>query len=256
MLRPYIGITGITDEREQDALLAHMEQTGLAWPKNGEHIGMAGYAVDWDAITSGRPRGPRYVASIRTLGELIGQARRKALTMVHFTPSDSERFAEDALDFLDQCPLPPYALQLNNIQPNRRDLRRIVRGHPHTRLIFQLGSDMLAREMESVWRMLWDIHRNVRGVLLDPSLGTGTSDDADRSIAIAQYMRDQHPNITVGFAGGFTADNVSARIRTIRAAFGDRFSIDCESDLRDDADTLDLDRARAYLTNAAEAMRS
>jgi hypothetical protein len=96
-------------------------------------------------------------------------------------------------------------------------------------------------------------------VLIDPSAGRGKSFIIEDSLELELYRGlRQLSYLTVGFAGGFTGDNVAKRLEKIKTAVDSaRFCIDAESGVRDEVnpahgdDLLNLQKVRSYLQAAA-----
>lgn len=98
-------------------------------------------------------------------------------------------------------------------------------------------------------------------VLIDPSGGRGMPFDLESSIATYSELKEQCPQVTVGFAGGFTGENVAQRLKEMIQHLGDdHFCIDAEGGLRDKItpaygdDLLNMEKVREYLQSASSVI--
>lgn len=94
-------------------------------------------------------------------------------------------------------------------------------------------------------------------VLIDPSGGRGIPFDLESSVKIYSEIKNCCPDLTIGFAGGFTGENVASRLKDIIQRIGtDEFCIDAEGGLRDKItskygdDILNIHKVESYLKAA------
>ena len=99
-------------------------------------------------------------------------------------------------------------------------------------------------------------------VLIDPSGGRGLEFDLKQSVQLYQELREKCSDLVIGFAGGFTGENVESRLTDLILMIqSEEFCIDAEGGLRDKLtlaygdDLLNPLKVRNYLQNAAKALK-
>lgn len=103
---------------------------------------------------------------------------------------------------------------------------------------------------------------SINYVLIDPSGGRGLEFDLDSSVILYSKLKERCPNLIIGFAGGFTGENVSLKTRKLIERLGDNsFCIDAEGGLRNKItsvygdDLLDIKKVRKYLQSASSILK-
>ena len=98
--------------------------------------------------------------------------------------------------------------------------------------------------------------------LIDPSGGRGIEFDLEKSLKIYSELKRTSPDLTIGFAGGFTAENTASRLQNIVGGIGEsNFSIDAEGGLRDKItekqgdDAVNIGKVEAYLKAASRIFK-
>jgi hypothetical protein len=263
---PYIGITGLASQEEVERVIAEFHQAG--YTMNSPHLPMLGFLVSCESLSNPtlRPVNRRYprFADVR---DLLKQTGRRVFTMIHYE-SGLYALAEQVTRMFDRiyeeglC----RAIQLNIPWPNVSQVQLLKREFPELKIVFQLShksieamSDAPAKDIVD---RLEDYGDSLSYVLIDPSAGRGKAFEIENSFELELYYGlSQLPYLTLGFAGGFTGDNVARRLEKIKAATGrTNFCIDAESGLRDQVtkaygdDLLNIEKVKAYLQAAASVL--
>jgi hypothetical protein len=237
---PYIGVTGFTAPEEVSAALA-------ALPVGHSHLIMVGVLASSKTLARKPNRYPRRYPSIDSISEIFpGDAR--CLNLIHYSTDDRATLAEqiESLCWLGAPNLGGF--QLNIAWPKPGDLRAL-RGSK-LRVVLQLGRMALvdcrplgaALHLDDYWGLITD-------VLIDMSGGRGEPLDLTTTLAYARTIRDRHPWLGVGVAGGLSADS-GETLRALAAEFPG-LSIDAEGRLRTADDRLDVSAMSAYVSLAA-----
>ena len=262
MTKPYIGITGPVMEQEVRSLVQEFERAGysLASP----HIPMIGYLVSYKTL-NGQPTENRRYPKIKDLPKLLEAAKGKVLTMVHYNTKEQETLASQVGQILtlpytsSQC----RALQLNVVWPLVNQTKLIKDIFPEMKIVFQASHK--AMENKTLSQIISGIKAygdSITYVLIDPSGGRGIEFDLETSVQLYQELREKCPDLVIGFAGGFTGENVESRLTDlILMTQSEEFCIDAEGGLRDKLtpaygdDLLNLAKVRDYLQNASAVLK-
>lgn len=251
-IRPFIGITGITQEEEMESL-AH------TWgnPDDKKHALQLGLAVaNYDI-----PASPvRYVKDARALTSLSrSAAERELVAAIHYNPQTDETCIPDLLERLRG----PYhdgacrVVQVNTYKPNRHVLGAVREKYPEMNIISQFGPNVLANCPRTIAGIVGGYRGEIDAVLLDVSRGQGKDMDVKKCADIVRAVRDIAPETGAVLAGGFSKDNVRERVGYFKDTFRDgEFSIDAEGKLRDADDKLRLSDSQEYLRRALESFSS
>ena len=280
--QPYLGITGPVTREEVDALCKEFSDANYKnysiqnhstpnppAPNQPTHLLMLGFLVSYKTLHGQTTTNRRYF-SIEQISKLVTGLPPSVLPMIHYNSREMETLAEQVTKIFDEATEAGMyatglcrALQLNIVWPNAAQVGEIKNKFPAMRLVFQASQ----KAMEG--RTPTEIAEGIRSygdvfsyVLIDPSGGKGIEFDIQHSLAVYNTVRNKLPDLTVGFAGGFTGDNVTERVEQIAQRIGTKyFCIDAEGGLRDKItpeygdDVLNLTKARAYIRNAAKGLK-
>ena len=130
-------------------------------------------------------------------------------------------------------------------------------------IIFQASRKVMeGKNPKQIAAEIRDYDSLVNYVLIDPSGGKGELFDLNKSIEIYYALSDKCPEITVGFAGGFTGKNVLSRADYIVEKIKSRdFCIDAEGGLRDKLserygdDLLSIEKVIEFTQSASNVLR-
>lgn len=260
--KPYVGITGPTTIEEVSSLIEEFSTAGYFM--HSPHIPMLGYLISHKTLR-GQPTANRRYPLAQDLPKLIEAAQGQALTMVHYNTKEHSTLASQVGEIFsvlyaaNKC----KALQLNVVWPEISQVKLIKNIFPEMQIVFQAShkamEDKTPPEIAAGINAYGD---SISYVLIDPSGGKGQEFDLEHSLSVYREIREKSPELTVGFAGGFTGENVEARVKEIISQTGqDDFCIDAEGGLRDKLsgeygdDLLNLAKARAYLQEAARVLK-
>ena len=263
---PYIGITGPVTREEVDALCREFADTSNhPAPNQPTHLPMLGFLVSYKTL-HGQTTTNRSYPAIEKIPELVAQLPPSVLPMIHYNSREIETLAEQITKIFDAgmyatglC----RALQLNIVWPDAEQIGEIKNKFPAMRIVFQASQKaMESRTPKEIAEGIQSYGDVFSYVLIDPSSGKGIEFDVEHSLAVYNAVRDKLPNLTVGFAGGFTGENVAERVKQIAQRIGTKdFCIDAEGGLRDKItqeygdDILNLTKAGAYIRNAAKELK-
>lgn len=248
--KPYVGITGITTQEELDKTLAIADGAGFGPSK--DHNVMVGFLATTETVNGVRCRSPRHVANVRVLAALMKVTAERAFAVIHFE-TDGPTFAPPLSHLLLHiADLPTNAgVQINGTS-TPADVRRLRDDYPHVTLINQLRPELLRQGDDAVLAAIAAYRGEFAHVLIDPSCGLGIDLDVSRATKLACAIVARFPDVTVGFAGGFSGTNAEQRVRAITAGFGStEYCIDVEGKVRDKKDLLSIDLVRGYFEAAA-----
>ncbi len=259
MKTPYIGITGpvTVDEVRQ----VGQAFKGAGFTKNSQHVPMIGILVSYKTLTNQPTQNRRYPKYEEVPG-LIEAASEFGIPMVHYNSREPLTLAHQLHRILESSRGKCQGVQLNISWPGIEELTRARENSRYADFVIQLShSAMQDLNPEEIARRVKRYVTVADYTLIDPSGGRGKEFDLENSLAIYQALKLHVPNTQVGFAGGFTEDNVKARLQTLRQRLGTKtFCIDAEGGLRDKLsdspadDVLNMHKVRAYLEKAAEAL--
>lgn len=263
--KPYIGITGAASREEVESIIQEFNMAG--YTMNTPHIPMLGFLVkDKNLNELNTPVGNRY-PRFNDIRDLLEQAKGRVLTMIHYCPSK---------DPLVRLPLPLaidqifkkvqmfyddglcMSVQLNISWPDDVEVKSIKDNYRDMQIVFQLRKQMIQDESRKVIvEKLKKYDSCLSYVLIDPSAGKGREFDIDESTALYHEIKQQLPDLTVGFAGGLAGQNCVEKLgKIIMALQSSDFCIDSESGVRDkQADTLKIEKVKKHLQEVALVLK-
>lgn len=245
--KPYVGITGITELAQSEALVAIAEDIG--WPRS--HKLMIGALVSYKGLAFGKLANPSQYIGVDQIDEvLVGDAR--VLNLIHYNSRAEGQYAQ----LHDVVRRVRYAdgLQLNIDWPGEAQLRRL-RERIYTTVVLQVGSrayKSIGARPDRLVERLRSYSGLVDYVLIDPSSGTGTPFSSDFALTTLQALVDSRLPMKWGIAGGLSPDNL-AKLEPLLWLYP-KLSWDAQGRLRDKQDNLDLGRCRAYLEASADSI--
>ena len=260
--KPYVGITGPVDVQETKDICREFAEAGYSM--ESPHIPMLGFLVSYKTLNGQATQNRRYPPA-NSLPELLRATDGQVLTMVHYNSKEIETLSNQVAQIFDGvyenglC----RAIQLNIVWPDIGQVARIKEQHPDMQVVFQASHKAMdGKTPNQIAKGVLDYRDSISYVLIDPSGGRGMPFDLESAVAIYSELREQCPNLTVGFAGGFTGENVAPRLRDIlKQIEEDKFCIDAEGGLRDKItsaygdDLLNIGKVRGYLQSASSVLR-
>lgn len=239
----YIGVTGFMSRAEVDAAVGTMraESTRLLM------VGVLASAKN--VFRQEEVKFPNRYPNVGAYRALFCDSPR-VLNLIHFATDDPPslfvHFARLCIRggrFLD-------GFQLNMVWPDParirdqffdRDMRVVLQIGRQAALRYDNDPDKIARAIDPYKGVVTDI-------LFDESGGKGVPFNGKFATRCLQFIRDRHPDLGLGIAGGLSGSTVR-RLEPIVSEFPE-ISIDAEGGLRTKRDHLDLEKVQAYLTEA------
>lgn len=260
--KPYVGITGPVNVQETKDICREFSEA--SYSMENPHIPMLGFLVSYKTLNGQATQNRRYPLT-NSLPELLRATDGQVLTMVHYNSKETDTLSNQVAEIFDGvyenglC----RAIQLNIVWPDISQVARIKEQHPNMQVVFQASHKaMNGKTPNQIAKGVKDYGDSINYVLIDPSGGRGMPFDLESSVAIYSELREQCPNLTIGFAGGFTGENVAPRLREIlKQIEEDKFCIDAEGGLRDKItsaygnDLLNIEKVRGYLQSASSVLR-
>ncbi len=255
--RPYVGITGPVSVLETRALCEEFAKADYSM--ESPHIPMIGFLVSYKTLNGESVKNRRY-PPVDLLPALLHESSGKVLNMIHYNSRDTGTLSCQVAKIFngtyeeDLC----RALQLNIAWPDVRQVEKMREKYPDMQIVFQASDKVMRGKTPN--QIAWgikDYNDLVDYVLIDPSEGRGESFDLESSIAVYSELREQCPGLTIGFAGGFTGENVALKSREIIRRTGeDCFCTDAEGGVRDKVgDDLNLVKFGRYLWAASLVLK-
>ncbi len=252
MPTPYVGVTGVVSPQEVEAVVN--EFTSAGYSMTSPHIPMLGVLASFKSL-NGQPTSRRY-PKIELLPELMRAAAGRVLTMVHYNSREFGLCGQVNRVFKDLykdglC----RALQLNIVWPDIYQVMLIKGDFPEMKIVFQANQQAMAgRTTLEIVNGIARYGSSLDYVLIDPSGGRGKEFSIDDSMEVYRELRESLPRLTVGFAGGFTRENVKAKVTELKTRTeSTNFCTDAEGGLRDKKsdekgdDVLSISKVRGYL---------
>lgn len=260
--KAYVGITGPINIQETREICREFSEAG--YTMNTPHTPMLGFLVSYKTL-NGQPTKNRRYPPVKGLPELLQATDGRVLTMVHYNSKEMDTLSNQIAQIFDGvyedglC----RAIQLNIVWPNINQVAKIKEQFPDMRIVFQASHKAMdGRTPSQIAEGVRAYRDSLSYVLIDPSGGRGVPFDLESSVAIYSELREQCPDLTIGFAGGFTGENVALRLREIIQQIGEKdFCIDAEGGLRDKVtaaygdDLLNIEKVRGYLQSASSILK-
>lgn len=260
--KAYVGITGPVNVQETRDICREFSKAGYTLETS--HIPMLGFLVSYKTLNGQATLNRRY-PPVSTLSELLQTTEGKVLTMVHCNSKEMDSLSNQVAQIFREvyekglC----RAIQLNLVWPDLSQVAKIKEQHPKMQIVFQAShTAMDGKTPTQIATGIKTYGNLISYVLIDPSGGRGIPFDLESSVAIYSELREQCPDLTIGFAGGFTGENVAPRLKDLIQQIGEiNFCIDAEGGLRDKItsaygdDLLNLKKVREYLQSAASVLK-
>jgi hypothetical protein len=262
--KPYVGITGVTSQKEMREVAEEFKT--VDYTLQTPHIPMVGVLVSYKTLNHQQTNNLRYPELHQVPGILV-EGMGKVFPMIHYNSRKTDTLADQISSLfggiydIGLC----RGLQLNIPWPNIAQVREIKKRFPLMKIVFQLSkSAMEGLHPEKIGERIKEYDESIDYVLIDPSGGRGKElqlNSDQKYLQIDSLLQEEMPDITIGFAGGLSGDNVSEKVnKIIEARLTTNFCIDAEGKLRDKFsdrngdDKLNIDKVRMYLQSASSAL--
>lgn len=260
--KPYVGVTGAASCEEVESIIQAFITAGFTM--DSPHIPMLGFLVSTENLKKpDTPIGNRY-PRFNVVEDLLKQVKNRALAMIHYCQSKNpaERLppAAEVIRIFESADIYNSGLcksvQLNTIWPDKAQVRAIKIKYADMQIVLQLRREMIQGQLcqDVVTEIREKYGKYLSYVLIDPSAGEGVEFDVAESTAFYHELKNQLPDLMVGFAGGLAGEDCEGKLRTIVKELGGQadFCIDSESGFRDKpTDTLEIERVRSHLQEVA-----
>lgn len=260
--KAYVGITGPVNVQETIDICGEFFKAGYTLETS--HIPMLGFLISYKTL-NGQPTPNRRYPPVSALSELLQATEGKVLTMIHYNSKEMDSLSDQVAQIFDGiyekglC----RAIQLNIVWPDLSQVAKIKEQYPEMQIVFQAShTAMDGKTPTQITTGIKTYGNLISYALIDPSGGRGIPFDLESSVAIYSELREQCPDLTIGFAGGFTGENVAPRLKEILQQIGEiNFCIDAEGGLRDKItsaygdDLLNLGKVKGYLQSTALVLK-
>lgn len=251
---PYVGITGLQTVDDVMNFVRMADTPGLP-----DKI-MLGFTCSnkrlADPDSSGKTS-PSLNSVIQMLPKLVKY--KCYLPMMHYYTSDLSKLAEEIKFLFSHLYTQGLcrAVQLNAEWPDIMALREIKDALPELQIVLQLPKQALTAYDGIIVEKASHYNSHIDYLLIDPSGGTGDDVDIERGARLINVLSRAMPNVTLGIAGGFSADNVGVRVASLNRMTTAPYCIDAQGKLRTyvtpKVSQLDIAKCMMYLANANHA---
>lgn len=260
--KAYVGITGPVNIQETRDICKEFSEAGYSM--ESPHIPMIGFLISYKTL-NGQPTGNKRYPPANTLLNLLQATNGQVLTMVHYNSREIDTLSNQVAQIFDGvyekglC----KAIQLNIVWPDINQVARIKEQYPDMQVVFQASHKATdGKTPNQIAQGVRNYGDSISYVLIDPSSGRGMPFDLESSVAIYSELREKCSDLTIGFAGGFTGENVALRLNEILQKIGEsNFCIDAEGGLRDKItsaygdDLLNIEKVRGYLQSTSSVLK-
>lgn len=260
MKKPYLGITGVANRTELSRCLFAFDKYGL-FRDECSHIPMIGLLISHKIFEESYPHKRIFVTVGDTfeLLELIG--KKRVFKTIHYN-SPNEKFSSEVIDILERKQNGTVlgemvdGVQINILNPDNTQIKRIKERFPLLDLILQVNTKMI-KNKDDIKALKRYSNREIDRILIDPSRGKGKSIDLYSLSEVSKYkiIKKTFTAQTIGFAGGFTGENISPRFDRISEMLGTHLvSIDTQSGIQG-VDEMDQKEMESYVSGFMKALR-
>lgn len=260
--KPYVGITGPVTVKETKEICGEFSEAGYSM--NGFHIPMLGFLVSYKTLNGEVTPNRRY-PPVNSLLDLLRATEGQFFTMVHYNSKEVGTLSNQVIQIFDGvyednlC----RSIQLNIVWPEIDQVRKIMKEYPQMKIVFQASHKVMdGKTPNQIAKGIESYGDLISYVLIDPSGGRGMPFDLEHSVAVYSELREMCPNLTIGFAGGLTGENVAQISSELIHKTGESdFCIDAEGGLRDKVtsaygdDLLNIEKVRSYLQSASLVLK-
>ena len=257
--KPYVGITGPVTEQEVNYIVTQFASCGYSMSSN--HLPMLGFLVSQKTLNEEHVNNRRY-PEFKYLRKLIERTENEVLPMIHYNSREMSTLSEQLKRVFDGIYDICKAVQLNIIFPDIKQIAKIKKELPDLQIVFQASKSVIgSKSSKELSEKVFEYGDLIDYVLIDPSGGKGIEINLEHYIDFYNEI-SSNANLTVGFAGGFTGENVVSRVNGLIDRIGhNNFCIDVEGGLRDKItpdygdDILNEDKVRSYLQESSKVFK-
>jgi len=271
--KQFLSVSAVRSKQELESIVRIRDRTKIKTPI------AIGFQVSEKSINTGGTNNRQ--APFGELPDLVKQANDWGLIpAIHyysknpdgFIGADLQKMADSGLfgykPILFQFnTLPPNPLLLAGLQKEGVDVIFKVavadKTNEATPIVWRDGRNVVDVNTGDVNLLVQQVRDNfdfISYAMFDPSHGTDYKVDLNEErmgikFGKAIITEPELDRIGLVYAGGISHRNVVKVVKTLSSYFGDRFSIDAESGLRD-MGGLNMNKVRCYLENSADILES
>ncbi len=252
--KPYVGVTGPINVDEVTSICTAFSD--MEYNMDNPHIPMLGFLVNYETLNNKSTQSKRY-PPIDILPELLKESKN-VLTMIHYSTKKTDTLANQIFQVFDGiydeelC----RAVQLNIVWPDVHEVKKIKDKFPDMQIVLQISKQINNDSPKKIAETIGTYENSLSHILIDPSIGMGIPFNIDKSTAIYSEIKEQFPELIVGFAGGFAGENVQSKLeQIIKKLNSTDFFIDIEKGARDEItpaygdDMLNIKKVLSFLDN-------
>lgn len=247
---PYIGITGF---KSPDTLREFLIAIIRGRSRITHHL-MIGALASSKTLQGEQNKWPGRTPRIEDLASCFVNDPL-AINLVHFATDDRSTIDTQLVQLMNRAGSFCDGVQLNMVWPDIKQLITVLRAKRLRRVVLQIGSTAFKQVDEDPKRLAEKLdayEHYITDILFDLSGGHGREMDPARAISVLRAVRERHPNLGTGVAGGLCQQTIHL-LAPIVQEFPD-INIDAEGRLRtpQPIDAMDDDKAVGYLTAAID----
>ena len=267
--KQYIGITGPVTNEETKFICNEFKNSG--YRMDTKIIPMLGFLVSYKTLNNQPTENKRY-PKLKEISNLLKETEGKVLTMIHYNSKEINSLSEQINKIFEEiyenklC----RALQLNIPWPEIKQVEAIKKQYPEMQIVFQASQKAMEKKTPSqIADGIKKYSDLINYVLIDPSAGQVKQFNLEASTTVYSQLRKQCPNLTIGFAGGLSPENVINKLieiyqhpKLIETRYEIResnFCTDVEGAIRDKIsdtygdDLLNLNKVKKYIQAHSKA---
>lgn len=240
---PYIGITGFMTRKEVEEVMSVI-------PKDAKRKFMVGVLTSFKRISEGKNNWPNSFPEPKDMGCILTDDKR-ALNLFHYWYGNTCRFLDEEIERIIED---FGGSNLDGFQFNTKDWPRtsrmtsIRRMFPEMRIVLQAGEEYVTEDLKSPAILVESFKRaypngEVDDLILDLSRGLGKPMNVDLILRHVDALYSADLGIGVTVAGGRDSTNIHEVMPILRNY---PVSWDTQHNVRNDDDSLNLDKAKAY----------
>lgn len=249
--KPYVGITGF--RLRGDLAFTDSDLDGFA---RISYVPAFGIIVSDKRLEQPSKDGKTSPA-FQGLPCLLELMPENVLPTIHYFTSNPQNLGEELNRLLGEGVYSRggRTVQLNTKNlPDIKQLSALQEDYSKLEFILSLSKEILSdHNPQELAKRVREYDGIVSYVLIDPSWGKGLEVDLNQYAELIIVLDEALPNMRVGVAGGFDADNVEDRVLKLAEKVKIPFSIDAQSGLRTDNE-LDIVKAKLYLAKSRIAI--
>lgn len=246
IIRPYIGVTGVTTRQQAITLCRQM-------PKVCKFDLMIGVLASNKTLSGEADLFPNQTPDRLAIAKIFA-ARNGLLNLLHYYTNDRSGLFHQLAHAFALAGKNCGGLQLNMPWPDPEVIKKFRRLYPAARVVVQINREALAEfdgDLQACVTEAEKYNKVATDLLFDLSGGEGRPIDTDLAW---KFFKSFHGSCNLVIAGGLDAESLP-NLQTFFRTFSS-ISIDAQGKLRTSSDHLDLRKAKKYLQKALALLHS